>query len=115
MAVTRGRNREEMIALDMATVTADASLVESPCFVYSIVASLIDTNATGGVSIADSTASGDADKETTKIEIKLGSGGVSAAGGAPFVWQPPKPLHIRNTLVADISNVTVSVAYLPVG
>ena len=70
MAGRRGLANEERVALSMATVTADASLVEAPCFVYMIVASLIDTTTTGAVTVADSSASGDADKEPEKFEFK---------------------------------------------
>jgi len=116
MAITRGPNREDRLALDMVTVTADASLVESPCFVYAIWVKLLDTNTTGTVSIADSTASGgDADKEAAKIEVAMGAGGVSAAGSATAYYPLPKPWHVRKTLVADVTGVSVTVLYLPVG
>ena len=114
MAGRRGLNNAERVALSMATVTADASLVEAPCFVYIIVASLIDTTTTGAVTIADSSASGDADKEVEKFEFKLGTALTSAgAPNGPLVINSPKPLYFAKTCVADITNVQVGVAYLP--
>ena len=114
MASRRGLNNEDRLALNIATVTADASLVEAPCYVYMIVASLIDTTTTGGVSIADSSASGDADKETEKLEFKLGTALTSAgAPNPPLVITPPKPIYFAKTCVADITNVQVGVAFLP--
>lgn len=112
MATRRGQSNQDRFGLDAAMVTADASLVLAPCFVYSIVVGLIDTTTTGNVSIADSSASGDADKEVAKLEFKLGAGEASANGAQNvLVFCPPKPWYIQKTLVADITNATVSVLY----
>ena len=115
MASPRGMRNQERFGLEMATVTADASLVTAPCYLYSMVCGLIDVSATGSVVIADSSASGtETDKETDKIEVKLGAGAVSASswsGNFQQVFNPP--VFISQTLVADITNATVSVTYFP--
>lgn len=112
MATRRGPNNEERLALDLVTVTADSSLVLQPCFVYSVWASLLDTNVTGHFALADSSASGSCGNESAKIHMKIGCGGVSAAGQS-VVIDLPKPIFISKTLAVDITNVAIGVAYLP--
>lgn len=114
MSTRRGPNNSERFGLDASCVTADASLVEAPCFVYQIVAGLIDTSATGEVVLADSSASGaGGDKETAKIEIKLNGAGGGSANSAVAVQTLTlaKPWYVQKTLVADITNATVSVLF----
>lgn len=113
MARSRGLAAEDRLALKIACVTADASLVLGPALVYQIIATLLDCTTTGHVSIADSSASGDADKETSKIEVQLGSGEASANGLTTVVITPPKPIGFSQTVVADITNSRISVAYVP--
>lgn len=113
MAQRRGMGNGERFALDMVTVTADASLVLGACFVYSMVCGLIDVSASGSVVLADSTASGSCDNESAKIEVKLGAGAVSAgAFNGVFSKDFNPPIYVQKTLVADITNATVSVTYV---
>lgn len=111
MATRRGASNQDRLALDIVHVSADASLVLAPCFLYAINVALIDTSATGKVVIADSSASGDALNESAKWVFKLGPLGASGGtSGTPVVFQ--KPVYIQKTLVADITNAEVSVQYL---
>lgn len=113
MAARRGLSNAERLGLKMVTVTADATLVLAPCFVYSVIAGLIDVSATGSVVIADSSASGSCDNESAKLEIKLGAGAVSASSwGGHFKQNFNPPIYVSKTLAADITNATVSVTYL---
>ena len=114
MANRRGLSNQERLALSMATVTADASLVEAPCFLYSAVFSALVLTATGQVALGDSTASGDAIKELAKIDVTFGAGGSSAANTSAVVMNFSPPIFIAKTLVADITNAKVSVTYLAV-
>lgn len=109
MAIRRGAH--DLLGVDMVTITGSASLVEAPCFVYSIWASVIDGSATGAVSLADSSASGDADAEAEKIEIKLGQVGNSASS-QPYTQSFKRPIYISKTLVASVTNAHVGVTYI---
>lgn len=97
MARRRGLGNMERVALDIAAVTATGAVVAAPCFVYSLDASLTDTNATGLFSIGDSTAAGDLVKESTKLNFRLGAGGASAVGHMVTRNFNP-PLYIANQL-----------------
>ena len=104
-------NNAERLALDMATVSATATLVSAPCFVYSAVFSPTNTNTTGECSLADTSASADAIAESAKIQVRFGSQGASASV-APVVMNFNPPLYIAQTLAAGTTGVQVSVTYL---
>ena len=111
MAQRRGITNPERLALDFASVTTTATLVGAPCFVYSVLFSLLNTNATGIAQIADTSASADAFKELAKIDVTLGAGGASAAGQNQVINFNP-PLYVSKTLVGAITGTKISVSYL---
>lgn len=113
MASRRGMANSERLALNLANVTATGAVVAAPCYVYTLDASLSDTNATGVLSVGDSSAAGDLVKESTRLDFRLGNGGASAAGGI-LVRNFIPPLYIATQLFfANSTGVNkVSVSYL---
>lgn len=114
MAQRRGTSNQERFGLNAATLSATGTILAAPMFLYSVVVSLNDTNATGDLVLADTSASAVADITAGDfLGVRLGAGGVSAAGGGPVIWSPPKPIYIGVGLVASATNCEVSVAYDP--
>lgn len=112
MATRRGLQNAERFALDTVHSTASNSPVLAPCFVYNVVVSLTDTSVTGSLTLADSSASGDAAKEPAKLmQIKLGPGALSASSH-PFAVRFTPPVYVAQTLVCAITNASVAVQYI---
>ena len=109
--VNRGLQRSERFGVDTAFVSASATLVAAPCLVYGVTVTLANTNATGDITLADSTASAAMTNETAKKRWNLGAGGASAMGG---LWTErfTPPWKINNTLVCSAAGAAVSVQYI---
>lgn len=56
MARRRGLGNSERLALDLSPITTTGAVIAVPSFVYSLDASLTDTNETELFNIADSTS-----------------------------------------------------------
>ncbi len=112
MAARRGLGNEERLGLDSTHVSASATLVFAPCFVYRAIVTLTDTNSTGVITLNDVSASGDVATDTIKLmRVKLGAGGVSA-GAVAQVYNFNPPVYIQRTLAAAATNAEVAIHYL---
>ena len=80
MARRRGLGNADRVGCDIVTITSTASvaIIANPCFVYSIDISLSNTNATGQLFLADTSAAADVRKEAERFDATLGVGGASA-------------------------------------
>ena len=112
MARRRGLSTPERLALDLATITATATIVSAPCFLYSAVFSLLNTNVTGIADLADTSASGDAYIELNRISVTFGSLGASGGANQPVVMNFNPPIYVAKTLALGTTGVKVSVTYL---
>lgn len=111
MATRRGLGNEERLGLDFVHSSGSNTLVSAPTFLFSVNVALIDTSATGKVTLADSSASGDAAAESAKMVFKLGPLGASGGTtGQPIAL--PKPIYIQKGLVCALTNAEVSVTHL---
>lgn len=114
MARRRGLGDADRLAVDLATVTATGAIVAAPCFVYSIDFSLSDATVSANMSIGDTTAAADLVKESTRLDLKIGTAGASGNVDCHdnLIFNPP--IYIANQLFfANSTGVaSVSVAYL---
>lgn len=113
MAVRRGLGNQERLAIDSTHASASVTLVSAPCFLYGVVVSKTDTNATGLATLNDVSASGDVAADINKtLRVKLSAGGVSAEGESAINIPFDPPIFIAKTLAVAITNAEVTVRYL---
>lgn len=112
----RGPSNLERFALDSRAATATSTVASGPLYLHQVVVSLNDTNATGEIALSDVTATAGADFGVAArqiLRIKLGAGGVSAAGGAPLMFSMDKPRYVARDVGVSATNAFVSIGFYP--
>ena len=112
----RGMNNEERFGLDSGIASATETVKSGPLYLWQVIVTLNDTNATGTLVLADGTSSAALTFGTTSdnfLSVRLGSLGASAGADNTFVWTPPRPLFVKRDVVASATNATVCVYTSP--
>lgn len=114
MAARRGLTNEERLAVHSAIASATETVQSGPLFLYSVMVSLQNTEATGDVALADGTSSAALTFGTTADDFFRVRLVASASGPSHMVRQFTPPLFVKRDVVASATGVVVSLTYLPV-
>lgn len=110
MASRRGMSNQDRLALDAATTSASSTIKGFPLYLFDVFVALNDTNATGDLVLADTSASAVADVTAGDfLGIRLGGG---ASGGTTLNHHFEPPVYVAVGLVCSATNCEVSVTYL---
>jgi hypothetical protein len=114
MGIRRGLTASERVSADFVNVTSTGTVLPFPCYVYRIALTLSDSTTSGKLSIGDSTASADLVKESTRLDLKVGTAGASGNANPQTVLELHPPLNIANQLFFNNSTgiASVSVTYI---
>lgn len=114
MSRRRNPNNAERLASDLANVTATGAVVAAPCFVWSALITLSDSTTSGRLSLGDTTAAADLVKESTRVDLKVGTAGASGNANPQTQVNFMPPLNVANQLMFANSTgiASVSVSYI---